>query len=203
MPSTDGRRRVQETRLLDRGRGWAGWMLWILTLSWLPSAVHGGCLTVQRHADTGEVRFGRDGVDNFCHFAKACFAQDCPLADFADWPLDTGNLEEDLPPQACERVRLKACSVAYRRAEEDCAGDPLARRIWDGVERGFCVRCQRLVEAYRRLQARCPLRDRWRESLQSMLSEFVTVEPQSESGTSEQADASLADGCRSSMAAEF
>mmetsp|Transcript_24446 Transcript_24446/g.72930 ORF Transcript_24446/g.72930 Transcript_24446/m.72930 type:complete len:177 (-) Transcript_24446:36-566(-) len=176
MPSTDGRRRVQETRLLDRGRGWAGWMLWILTLSWLPSAVHGGCLTVQRHADTGEVRFGRDGVDNFCHFAKACFAQDCPLADFADWPLDTGNLEEDLPPQACERVRLKACSVAYRRAEEDCAGDPLAR---------------------------CPLRDRWRESLQSMLSEFVTVEPQSESGTSEQADASLADGCRSSMAAEF
>lgn len=138
----------------------------------------GGCLTVTRHAHSGEMRFGNPETDNYCRFAQECFGLTCPLADVAEWPMREDTLREDMPQNACARVRLGGCAKAYLKAEQDCVGDELSRLIWDGHQKGYCVQCQRLVEIYRRLRKRCPLADEWEASLRNMFADFVHVEPE-------------------------
>eukprot|EP00928_Gymnodinium_smaydae_P049340 TRINITY_DN33104_c0_g1_i1.p1 TRINITY_DN33104_c0_g1~~TRINITY_DN33104_c0_g1_i1.p1 ORF type:complete len:109 (+),score=16.53 TRINITY_DN33104_c0_g1_i1:50-376(+) len=91
------------------------------------------------------------------------------------------DLESDaslaLPPNACARVQTLACEEAYLLTEKSCAPDSVGRQVWEGKQRGHCVRCQQLVEAYRRLRARCPLIEDWRSSLEA-LAESLTEESQ-------------------------
>lgn len=142
-------------------------------LTVLVSFAHGGCLSVKRHAETGEIAFG-DPKDNFCAFASECFGLGCPLTSIAGWPMEDATISQDIPKGACDRVDTLACTAAFQKTEVDCASDELGRRIWEGHQRGLCVRCQQLVESYRRLQQRCPLRDAWKTSLQ-MLADFIPV----------------------------
>merc|ERR1712039_799830 len=81
----------------------------------------------------------------------------------------------ELPPDACKRVRRKECSEAYSMTEKDCAADAVGRRVWLGQQKGVCVRCQHLVEAYRRLRERCPMLQELRSSLQSTLAELTEL----------------------------
>merc|ERR1712228_1150388 len=106
-------------------------------------------------------------------FAKTCFGVLCPLAPFADWPISEESLKEDMPSDSCERIRGAGCQEAFIKTEHDCAADELARKVWFGEVKGFCVRCQKLVEAYRRLQSRCPKREAWQSTLHDLLAEFA------------------------------
>jgi len=134
------------------------------------------CLSVRRHENTGEVRFGDPTRDNFCKFASECFDLACPLVDSADWPVDLDSFTRELPDNACRRVRRAECSVAFRRAELDCARDELSRAIWESRQRGFCVHCQQLVQGYKALLDRCPLRELWAESLRQVFVEYMANE---------------------------
>merc|ERR1712107_645768 len=74
-----------------------------------------------------------------------------------------------------KRVRRKECFEAYSETEKDCATDEIGRRVWLGQQKGLCVRCQHLVEAYRRLRERCPMLQDLRLSLQSTLAELTEL----------------------------
>jgi len=131
------------------------------------------CLSVRRHENTGEVRFGDPKRDNFCKFASECFDLACPLMDSVAWPVDLDSFTRELPQNACGRVRRTECAAAFKRAELDCAVDDLSRAIWEARKRGFCVHCQQLVQGYKALLGRCPLRERWAETLRQVFVEFT------------------------------
>mmetsp|Transcript_88361 Transcript_88361/g.248915 ORF Transcript_88361/g.248915 Transcript_88361/m.248915 type:complete len:179 (+) Transcript_88361:70-606(+) len=145
-----------------------------LALVWVPESEARGCLSVRHNKDSLEVKYGDPKVDSFCTFAVECFDLKCPLPGDGVWPMSFEDFdEEEFPADACRRLRKPECVEGFKRAEEDCAADDIARRIWIGQQRGLCVRCQRLVEAYRRLQARCPMMDNWKSTLMNALAEFA------------------------------
>lgn len=160
-------------------------VLWFGSLA--PASVDAaGCISIKRHSNTGEIRFGDPDKDNFCTFASECFGLSCPLEDSVAWPMSMDSVDEELPRDACPRARRPECGAAYRRTKRDCVSDALSQAIWDGHQQGFCSRCQRLVRAYHALLQRCPLREQWRKQLESTFAEledFASSEPPSRPGS--------------------